>query len=147
MAMLVDILAVGKLKDRALQMRCDEYMTWLGAYGKIHLETVPDSDPNREGSVLLQRLAKERHAHVIALAEEGREYTSVDFAHHLDGIQSKVIFIIGGPCGLSPEVKRQSNELWSLSRLTFTHEMARFLLLEQLFRAQNILHGGHYHRE
>ena len=145
--MLLEILAVGKLKERALQAKCDEYMTWLGAYGKVRLEIIPDSNPEKEGVALLRRLEKEQGARVIALAEEGVEYTSVGFARHLESFQCKVIFIIGGPDGLSSAVKQRADELWSLSRLTFTHEMARFLLLEQLFRAQNILHGGHYHRE
>ena len=145
--MLLEILAVGKMKDRALQARCDEYQTWLGAYGKVKMELVPDSTPDKEGTALLRHLDKEQGAHVIALTEEGQEYTSVAFARHLESIQRKVVFVIGGPDGLSPAVKQRADELWSLSRLTFTHEMARFLLLEQLFRAQNILHGGHYHRE
>ncbi len=144
--MLIEILAVGKMKDRALQARCDEYLAWLGVYGKVNLEIVPDSDISKEGAALLRRLERERNSRVIALAEEGVEYTSVAFARHLDTIQCKVVFIIGGPDGLAPEVKQRADELWSLSKLTFTHEMARFLLLEQLFRAENILHGGHYHR-
>lgn len=144
--MLIEILAVGKMKERALQARCEEYLSWLGVYGKIHLEIIADSDKEKEGVALLKRLEREKNARVIALAEEGREYTSVEFAHHLDAIQSKVVFVIGGPDGLSVEVKQRADELWSLSKLTFTHEMARFLLLEQLFRAENILHGGHYHR-
>ena len=145
--MLVEILAIGKLKDRALQARCEEYLSWLGAYGKVRLELLPDSGKAREGVALLKRLEKERGARVIALAEEGREFASVELARHLATVQSKIVLVIGGPDGLAPEVKSRADELWSLSRLTFTHEIARLLVLEQLFRAQNILHGGHYHRE
>ena len=56
-----------------------------------------------------------------------------------------MVFVVGGPYGLAPEVKQKADLLWSLSKLTFTHELARLLLFEQLFRAVNILHGGSYH--
>ncbi len=144
--MLVQLLAVGKLKDRALEARCEEYLKWLTAYGKATLDIVPDSDPEREGAAILKRLEKERNARIIALAEEGTQYTSPELARHLGAFQTKLVFVIGGPMGLSTAVKQRAHELWSLSKLTFTHEMARLLVLEQLFRASNILHGGHYQK-
>ncbi|MBR0460353.1 MAG: 23S rRNA (pseudouridine(1915)-N(3))-methyltransferase RlmH [Victivallales bacterium] len=144
--MVIQLLVVGKLKDRALQARCDEYLKWLTAYGKVTLDLVPDSDPEHEGTTMLKRLEKERNARIIALTEEGTQYSSPELARHLGAFQTKIIFLIGGPMGLSHAVKQRADELWSLSRLTFTHEMARVLVLEQLFRANNILHGGHYQK-
>ena len=79
------------------------------------------------------------------LSEEGRQFTSTEFAAKLGSFDRKIVFVIGGPCGLAPEVKQRADLLWSLSKLTFTHELARLLLMEQLFRATNILHGGSYH--
>ena len=67
------------------------------------------------------------------------------FAEVLGKFDRKVVFVIGGPYGLAPEIRVKADLLWSLSRLTFTHELARLLLFEQLFRAVNILHGGSYH--
>ncbi len=142
--MLIKILAVGKLKDKGLQSRCEEYIKWLGAYGKAEIQELPDSTVAKEGQAILKALEKERGS-VVVLSEEGREFTSEKFAGWLGTQDCKVTFVIGGPYGLSQEVKQRADMLWSLSKLTFTHEMARFLLTEQLFRACNILHGGKYH--
>lgn len=146
MAALFKVLVIGKLKDRFLQARCDEYAKWTGAYAKIEVKELPDSDTEREGAALLRELDKEANAYKVILTEEGRGFTSEGFATHLGRIDRKVIFVIGGPDGLAPSVKARADLLWSLSPLTFTHELARLLLFEQLFRAENILHGGHYHR-
>ena len=91
------------------------------------------------------RLDRERGAAVVVLSEEGREFTSTAFASVLGNFNRKVVFVIGGPYGLDPAVKARAELLWSLSKLTFTHEIARFLLFEQLFRACSILRGGSYH--
>lgn len=143
--MLLKILAVGKLKDRAVQARCDEYARRIGAYGKLEVCLLPDSTVAGEGAAFARALDRERGAAVIALSEEGREYTSMEFARKLGALDRKAVFLIGGPFGLAPEIRHRADELWSLSRLTFPHEIARLLLYEQLFRALNILHGGGYH--
>ena len=146
MAHLFKVIVIGKLKDRFLQARCDEYAKWLGAYAKVEIKELPDSTIEKEGTVLLKELEKEHSAYIVVLSEEGRQFTSEEFAAHLGKLDRKVVFVIGGPDGLTPAVKAKANLLWSLSKLTFTHELARLLLFEQLFRAENILNGGHYHR-
>ncbi len=143
--MLIKVLVVGKLKDRAMQARCDEFAKWLSPYVKLEVQELPDSTVAKEGQALLKALERDRGAAVVVLSEEGREFTSVGFAEVLGRYDRKVIFIIGGPYGLAPEVKQRADLLWSLSKLTFTHELARLLLFEQLFRGVNILHGGSYH--
>ena len=142
--MLIKIIVVGKLKDRAIQSRCDEYCKWLRPYAKLEVVELPDATPEREGQAILKALDKER-GHIFMLSEEGREFTSEEFAAELGRHDCKMIFVIGGPLGLTAEAKARGDLLWSLSRLTFTHEMARFLLCEQLYRAVTILHGGKYH--
>ncbi len=142
--MLIKLLVVGRLKDKGLQARCSEYIKWLGNYAKVELVELTDSTVEREGDALLKALEKERGV-VVVLTEEGKEFSSEGFAQWLGSQNSKVTFIIGGPYGIAPAVKSRATLLWSLSKLTFTHEMARFLLTEQLFRAGNILHGGKYH--
>lgn len=143
--MLIKCLFVGKLKDRAMQVRCNEFAKWLSPYAKVELIELPDSTVQKEGQAILKALEKERTSAVIVLSEEGHEFTSARFAEKLGCFDRKVVFVIGGPYGLLPEVKERADLLWSLSKLTFTHELARLLLLEQLFRATNILHGGSYH--
>ena len=143
----IDILCVGKLKDRAFENRCREYLKWLSPYAKIRLTELPDSDRTRENAALLRSLEKTDGA-IIVLSEDGQTFTSRGFAAKLAEYSSgQITFVIGGPDGLLPEVKRRGTLLWSLSPLTFTHELARLLLCEQLFRAANILRGGHYHND
>lgn len=143
--MLIKVLVVGRLKDRAIQARCDEFAKWLGPYAKLEVQELPDSNVAKEGQAILKALERERGAALVALSEEGKEFTSVKFAEVLGKFDRKVVFVIGGPYGLAPEIRAKADLLWSLSRLTFTHELARLLLFEQLFRAVNILHGGSYH--
>ena len=143
--MLSKVLVVGRLKDRAIQARCDEFAKWLGPYAKLEVQELPDSNVAKEGQAILKALERDRGAALVALSEEGKEFTSVKFAEVLGKFDRKVVFVIGGPYGLAPEIRAKADLLWSLSRLTFTHELARLLLFEQLFRAVNILHGGSYH--
>lgn len=143
--MLIKVLVVGRLKDRAIQARCDEFAKWLGPYAKLEVQELPDSNVTKEGQAILKALERDRGAALVALSEEGKEFTSVKFAEVLGKFDRKVVFVIGGPYGLAPEIRAKADLLWSLSRLTFTHELARLLLFEQLFRAVNILHGGSYH--
>lgn len=145
--MLLKIIAIGKLKDRGFQERCDEYAKWLRPYAKLEMRELPDSTPEKEGAAILKELEKDRNAHIIALSEEGVEYTSREFAAHIGKTDKKIVMIIGGPQGLAQPVKDKANTLMSMSRMTFTHEFARLILMEQLFRAANILNGGHYHRD
>ena len=133
------------MKDKSIQARCDEFVKWLGPYAKIEVQELPDSTVEKEGQALLKTIEKEKNAAIVVLSEEGKEFTSTGFAEVLGKFDRKVLFIIGGPYGLAPEVKAKATLLWSLSKLTFTHELARLLLFEQLFRAVNILHGGSYH--
>ena len=143
--MLIKIIVIGKLKDKAMQARCDEYAKWLGGYGKLEIRELPDSTVEKEGQAIQKELEKDHGAFVVALSEEGKEYTTADFATFIGKIDRKIIFIIGGPYGLAKDIRRSADLLWSLSKLTFTHEIARLLLFEQLFRVLNLNAGGHYH--
>ncbi len=145
--MLLKIIAIGKLKDKAFKERCDEYAKWLSPYAKLEIKELPDSTPEKEATAILKELEKDKGAFIVPMAEEGQQYTSRQFAELLDKAARKVVFIIGGPNGIAPDVKQQASKLLSLSKMTFTHEFARLILLEQLFRATNILNGGHYHRD
>ncbi len=142
--MNLKLIVVGKWKDRALRDRSAEWLKWLSPYARLEIREIPDSTADREGRSILRELSRER-CRTIALSEEGREFTSAEFAAMLGAADCKQVFIIGGPAGLSREVKARADLIWSLSRLTFTHELARALLCEQLFRAASILHDGQYH--
>ncbi len=143
--LLIKTILVGKLKDRAFQARCDEYAKWLSPYAKLDVRILPDSTVAEEGKAILRELEKERASYVVVLSEEGKEFTTAQFATQLARLDRKVVFVIGGPYGLDEAVKKRADLLWSLSSLTFTHEIARVLLYEQLFRCLNLNAGGHYH--
>ena len=145
--MLLKVLVIGKLKDKHFQSRVDEYSKWLTQNNKIEILELPDSTKEKENELLLKHIEKENHAYIVALSEDGKELTSRELASKLGAIQQKIVFIIGGPYGLTSEVKDKADFLWSLSKLTFTHEYARLILLEQLFRASNIQMGGSYHND
>jgi len=144
--MLIKIIAVGKIKDRGLQTKIDEFTKWVSRYAKLEVVELRDSNVEKEGAAILKSLGKDK-AFVFALSEEGKEFTSNKFSHKLAGIDQKTVFIIGGPFGLSPAVKKRANCLFSLSQMTFTHEMARLFLLEQIYRAIDIARGGKYHND
>ena len=145
--MLLKVLVIGKLKDKHFQSRVEEYSKWLTQNNKIEILELPDSTKEKENELLLKHIEKENHAYIVALSEDGKELTSRELASKLGAIQQKIVFIIGGPYGLTSEVKDKADFLWSLSKLTFTHEFARLILLEQLFRASNIQMGGSYHND
>jgi 23S rRNA (pseudouridine1915-N3)-methyltransferase len=101
-----------------------------------------------EGREMLRRLGPQDHS--VALDRTGRALNSEELAAWLgrlsEGGVEGLSFLIGGPLGLSEEVRKRSREVLSLSRLTLTHEMSRLLLLEQLYRAFTILRGEKYHK-
>ncbi|RMH01840.1 MAG: 23S rRNA (pseudouridine(1915)-N(3))-methyltransferase RlmH [Chloroflexi bacterium] len=150
------IAAVGKMKHKQLQAIQADYLKRLRHYTTIQLtETkdwfgrgMPDSVAiQREGELLLK--ATEDAHHLIALTPTGQTFSSPELATFLqDKVEKygKLAFLIGGPAGFSDEVLAVCHDQISLSRLTFPHELARIILLEQLYRACTILNGESYHK-
>lgn len=152
--MKVTLLVVGKLKDRRLAALCRDFEKRLGRYARVRIVEVRDgraSDPERvchdEGDALLAQLPS--RTELVALDSAGEMLSSRDLAGWIEARavagRSKLAFAIGGPFGLSTELVGRAGFCLSLSRLTFTHETARFLLLEQLYRAITIWRGVPYH--
>jgi 23S rRNA (pseudouridine1915-N3)-methyltransferase len=148
---------VGKTRAAFVQAGVDFYLKRLRFYHPLDVLTVREEKPHsgltpeqikeKEGVRLLARVPKP--ARVIVLEAGGREFTSEGLAHWLAGLeheaQSPLVFIIGGHLGLSSSVLEVAEHRLSLSRLTFTHELSRLLLLEQLYRAATIRAGHPYH--
>ncbi len=140
------VLCVGRMKDRRLAALVDDYATRLARSGRFEIVELKDGTVEQEGARITEALAKRRPACVFALAEEGRTFTSAEFARNLGALQGgSTVFVVGGPYGLSEAVKAGADSLLSLSPMTFTHEIARLLLCEQLYRAVSILSGTGYH--
>ena len=140
------IIAVGKIKDLNLNNKIEEYLKRLSHDTKTDIIEIKDSNPLSEG-LKIQEILKKENSFSIALTEEGKTYGSIDFSRYLAAIPGKITFVIGGPFGLSEQVKNTCRQRLSLSPMTFTNEMARLLLLEQLYRAVSIQNNRSYHKE
>ena len=149
----VTLIAVGKLKEKYLRDAVAEYFKRLGAFCKINIIEIDEEkvgdNPSRaqidnvlekEGQRIIKKIPKS--SSVITLCIEGKEYSSPDFSHLLDNISmtsSSVCFIIGGSFGLS-------NYKLSFGKMTLPHQLARVVLLEQVYRAFSISNNSKYHK-
>jgi 23S rRNA (pseudouridine1915-N3)-methyltransferase len=152
----ITVAAVGKLRERHWQAAQGEYVQRLGRYTDFRLLEVKDtagkSLPDavalaREGEQLLAAIP--RGARTILMTVDGREMSSPELAAYLQNqleTHGELAFLIGGPLGFDPAVAAAAHDRLALSRLTFPHELARVVLLEQLYRAFTILHGEPYHK-
>jgi 23S rRNA (pseudouridine1915-N3)-methyltransferase len=151
------ILAVGRLREEPLARLCEDYALRIRRGGhQLTVEEVreepgyrePADILSREAGRLRSRLPEETYA--IALDSGGKEYDSVAFAGRLEALGrqgiNKISFLVGGHLGLERRLIEQCKEAISLSRLTFPHQLARLILLEQLYRANTILRGEPYHK-
>jgi 23S rRNA (pseudouridine1915-N3)-methyltransferase len=142
------LIVIGKMKNRSLARLCEDFSKRLKRQGNFELIELKDGDVESEGQRILEALAKRSDARIYAMAEEGRTRTSQRLADELYALQGRpAIFILGGAYGLSDAVKARADALFALSPLTFTHEIARMLICEQLYRAVAIQNGSKYHHE
>lgn len=138
----IRILAVGKVRKGWVNEGVALYLKRLPGLEVVELR---DSGMAREAEAIRAGLRPDER--LIALTEEGRTFSSAAFAQRLQGSGSeRLMFVIGGADGLDPAIKAQASWQLSLSPMTFPHELARLLLLEQLYRALSIQQGGPYHR-
>ena len=152
----ITVAAVGKLRESHWRAAQDDYARRLGHYTDFQLVEVKDavgkSLPDavamaREGEQLLAAVPP--GARAILISPDGRRMDSPELATWLQTqleMVGDLAFLIGGPLGFDPSVIAATPERLSLSPMTFTHEMARVILLEQLYRAFTILHGVPYHK-
>ena len=136
------ILAVGKVRRGWIQDGIDLYRKRLPGLSIVELR---DSTPEKESEAI--RAARRPDERLVVLMEQGETLASIPFARKLEQISSeRVAFVIGGADGLTDDLKSEAHWRLSLSPMTFPHELARLMLVEQLFRAQAILQGSPYHR-
>jgi 23S rRNA (pseudouridine1915-N3)-methyltransferase len=153
----IAIICLGKLKESFWREAETEYLKRLSSFAKVEIielkeESFGEKDaPNmirrREAEKLLNALGKKRDDFIIVLDEHGKQFSSTDFAQALEAPTAtpSITFIIGGPLGLDKSVLQVAKLKFSLSTLTFTHQMVRVFLLEQIYRASMIANGRKYH--
>ncbi len=138
----VKIIAVGKVKKGWLK---DGINTYIQRLPELECLEIKDTDPETEAAKVLALL--KTYDKLIVLSEDGKRFDSVTFSHWLGQAASgTLVFFIGGPTGVSYSLKQRADKVLSLSAMTFPHEVAQLLLLEQLYRSKTILQGGSYHK-
>ena len=157
----VTLIAVGRLKERYLTEACAEYGKRLGAYCRLKIVEVeeyrlPQNPSPAQIAAGIEAEGKEIAAkipagsYVIPLCIEGRQLSSEEFSRTLGRVavegRSSVALLIGGSYGLWEELKQRGDLRLSISRMTFPHQLARVMLLEQLYRAMTISKGQKYHK-
>ncbi len=153
--MKILIWAIGKTDEKYLEQGIEKYLKRLKHYCKFEYETFKDVKSNsnmedilkRESELILSRLKSDDF--LVLLDEYGSQYTSVSFSEYLEKLQlqslKSVVFLIGGAYGHHPDIKARANHMISLSKMTFSHQMVRLFLVEQLYRGFTILKNEKYH--
>jgi 23S rRNA (pseudouridine1915-N3)-methyltransferase len=145
--MKITVLQVGKTKDKAFLDIEDEFLKRLRPFADIDIITIKTSDQKTENQQLQAKIPDGYT--VVALDLTGKQMASEDFAKFIekqrDHEGGKVVFMIGGPHGFTPETLSRAHHKLSLSKMTFTHQMVRLFLLEQIYRGFTILAGKTYH--
>lgn len=156
--MNITLIAVGKLKERWWRDACDEYLKRLGAYARVKVVEVSDRDPAKCGGDAVAREAEATDilralgegTHVVLLAIDGVQRTSEGFAARIDELalhgQSDLTFVIGSSTGVAPSILKRADETLSFGPVTLPHNLARVVLLEQVYRAFKISRGEPYHK-
>lgn len=159
--MQIRVIAVGKIKEKFLQEGVAEYEKRLRPYAKVQVVEVPDEKRPVSASPATELAAMEKEGErILAAVPEGSfiivmdvkgqgwssEHLAASFGEWELAGKNQLAFVIGGDLGLSPSVLARSDLRLSLSQMTFTHPIARFLLLEQVYRAFRILRGEPYHK-
>ena len=157
--MKIDLVAVGKTVDKNFIASIKEYVNRLSHYAQFSFIEIPELKNTKNLSEEQQKQKEEElimqvvsaNDELILLDEHGTEFTSVGFSEYLQKKMNaggkRLVFLIGGPYGFSQSVYERANGKISLSQMTFSHQMVRLFLIEQIYRAMTILRGEPYHHE
>ena len=143
--MKLKILSVGKVRNKNLAKICQKFIKRIKHDINFEDILIKDSGKQKENIKILKYLRSDDGFH-IGMSEDGELLNSKELALLLKSKSEKITFIIGGPDGLTENVKENVNMTLSLSPLTFTHEMAKTFLLEQIYRAISIINNRQYHK-
>lgn len=157
---MIKIIAVGKIKEKGMNLLIQEYVKRLSAFTKVEIIEVADEATTASSSALEQQVKEKEGAKLLAKIKDndyvilldlwGKMYDSVKFSSHIADLQtyghSNLAFVIAGSLGPGENIYKRANERWKLSDLTFTHQMTRVLILEQIYRAYMIQNNSPYHK-
>ena len=158
----IKIVAVGKIKEKFYKDAIDEYLKRMQTYNKVEIIEVADEMAaenlsekeleqvkEKEGERILGKISKEDY--VVSLEILGKQIDSIEFAKFIEnemaeGFGRNLVFVIGGSNGLAKEVSQRSNKKLSFGKMTYTHQLMRVILTEQIYRAYRIINGHPYHK-
>ncbi len=156
--MKTSLILIGKTNNKHFQAGIDDYISRISHYMPFSLVTIPDikntkslteaQQKEKEGELILKQLSPSDT--LILLDEHGKELRSIELAAWLEKKQvstNRLVLCIGGPYGFSKAVYDRADEMLSLSKMTFSHQMVRLILTEQIYRACTIIKGEPYHHE
>ena len=157
--MKLTLIQVGKTVNKDFQQIINDYTSRVQHYCPFEVVTIPELKNTRalskeqqkqaEGELILKQLQDSDY--VVLLDEHGKEFRSIELAAWMEKrqhtVSHRMVFVIGGSYGFSKDVYNRKNEMISLSKLTFSHQMIRMIFTEQLYRAFTILKGEQYHHE
>jgi 23S rRNA (pseudouridine1915-N3)-methyltransferase len=152
-------MAIGKMKRAAYAEVATDYAGRIQKLHPFEMQEIPERS-YRSASEIERQMDQETElirrrckpgAFLIALDEKGKQFSSVDLAGELkkllESTAQEVVFVVGGAYGLSPSLKQEAKLIWSLSKLTLPHQLARVFTLEQIYRALTILKNIPYHHD
>ena len=156
--MKIKIIALGKIKEKYLKSGIDEFLKRLTPYASVsvvELNPIEIKDENLKDKILLDEGEKilsniKPLDFVITLEIEGQQFSSEDFAQKIKDLTNngtqEIVFVIGSSCGIGKNVSTRANLKMSMSKMTFLHQFARLILIEQIYRAFKINKGEKYHK-
>jgi len=157
----INVLSVGRIKEKYLVKGIEEYLKRLSRYAKVKIREIPEENAPENKSESEKEIVKEKEAlkvkrfirngsFIIALDRAGQMYSSEELAGLMEKLalsgRSKIDFLIGGPLGLANDLLDTADLRLSFSKLTFPHRLMRLILLEQLYRVFKIIRGEPYHK-
>lgn len=159
---MINIICVGKIKEKSLTNLCDEYLKRISKYSKISVTEISDEKFDKiisekevekvkeiECSKIMDKISSISNPYVICLDLKGSNYTSEMLANKISNTNtyssSNIVFVIGGSLGLTDKLIKLCNDSISFSSLTFPHQLIKLFLLEQIFRSYKILNKETYH--
>lgn len=157
--MNIEVWSLGKENDTFIETGIQFYLKRLKPYCTVQFiflppprrraSMEPEESKKKEAQIILDRL--QPHHYLILLDEKGRALSSLKWAEEIAGFQNDrvrtLVFLIGGPWGITEAVRQAAKKTWSLSTLTFPHQLVRLIMAEQLYRSFSILHNSAYHHE
>ncbi len=156
----IELMVIGKLSQQFLKDGCEEYVKRIAPLAKLTVTELSEKKPNGDSPAAVQKAIESESAQQleriaarkglrVAMCVEGKQFSSPELAEKLEQaavLDSHITFVIGGASGMSEELKKSCDLRLSISKMTFTHQFARLLLLEQIYRALTINANIKYHK-